>query len=90
MEATMRSMAVMPDKGDIYFVAVVDYGDEALNVKAKLDFNRFDPTLFLEELREKIAEGLDIKTWNVSMHNDTIIAKIGLWREHFQRMGLVE
>lgn len=89
MEATVRSVGMMPENGSLFFCAVVDYGDEMMNVKAKIEFSKFEPMLFLEELRDKIAEGFDIHTWDVNMSNDTIIAKIAMWEERFRRMGVI-
>ena len=61
VEASIVKSAVSYDKKlDPVFLCVVHYGDEALNVRYRFDWDSFDLKKMLRSLREQIAEDFDI------------------------------
>lgn len=87
-EAVVTKIGIVPDQGKIYLLAVAEYADEAMNIKAAFDMRTLDHVLFLKELREKIAEGFDISPTKVVMNNDVVLGKMFAWWERFDKMGL--
>lgn len=88
LEARLSRMAVMPEKGALFFCGVAEYGEEMLNVKVKFDFENMDHKLFLEELRDTIAREFQIPVYHVVMNNDVVLGKMLAWHERFKALGL--
>ena len=88
IEARLDKIAIMPEKGSTVLYGVAEYGSDMLNIRAPFDFHTMDHNEFLEELRDKIAQGFDIPTYWVVMNNDVVLGKMMMWAERFRAMGL--
>jgi hypothetical protein len=76
-EAKIVKCGVVHDsKLDTTFVAVAEYLDEGLNIKAKYDWQNLDCDGFLADLREEIAKGFDIPVYKVEIDKDSILRKM--------------
>lgn len=87
VEASIIKMAVMPEPVGTVFYAVAEYGSDMINVRAPFEFDTMDHEEFLDELRERIAEGFDIPKYHVDLKREVIIGKMMMWTERFRSMG---
>lgn len=89
IEAKIQKIAIMPEKGTSYLYAVAAYGTEMLNLRVPFDLTDVDYRLFLQELRDKIAEEFDIPVYHVDLDESVIVGKMTMWSERFKSMGLI-
>lgn len=73
VEASLvKAKVVYNKKLDPQLIAVFHYDDEALNVKFSFDWETFNRELFLDDLREEVAESFDIATKFVDVRPDDL------------------
>jgi len=90
----LRKIAIMPEKGTLYFCGVAEKGNEMMNLKASLQpFFKSDGSFlageFLELLKETLAKDFDVHTWKVNIQDEVVVGKIMSWQEKFVELGLV-
>jgi hypothetical protein len=78
LEARMSKVAILQDQktqGTV-LLAVAEYYDEMVNIKAPYDWETLDKDWFCSELKDKIAAAFDLPAYRVDIQEKRLLDKM--------------
>ena len=89
LEARITKTIVEPHNGDLYLLGVCEYYSDMVNFRAKFtveDIRHSEE--FFQDLREHLAEELDIPAYRVDLNRHDILDKMMYWAYKFESLGI--
>ena len=88
LEAEFTKIVVMPDKGKTVLMAVVEYYGTCVNVRVPYDWETMNVEVFLNDLREKLAQDFDLGTDHIAIPEKQLIESMRYWHHKFKEMSI--
>jgi hypothetical protein len=86
LEAEITKCVVVQDKtgqGTV-LMGVAEYYGDCVNFQVKYDWETLDHEAFIRDLREKLAEDLDVAVKQVNVYPALLLEKMRRGHEHFR------
>ena len=89
LEVQMGKIAIQPEKGNTVLYAQFEgYGDK-IGVRVPFDWTILDRKLFIEDLKNTVAEEMDIPVYYIDIDETRLFKRMESWTEKFRKLRLV-